>query len=202
MPRISAAFLIPVLVLSLVQAAPVPPAADRPPLYFPTRLGTTWVYESSDSPGESTASITDTKVEKGVTTVTVTWVGADGEPECRERVAVSGEGVSVVENDFLSPSDPPVRWVKSGAKAGERWTIDTMYKIGDSHIPIHATVTCVGVEKVKVPAGEFTAVRVRAKSSDWGPCGERWYAPGVGMVKWQLGPKSATLLKSFNSGKH
>lgn len=191
--------MLPSGVCLLSQAAPIPEGAKQPAPYFPTRVGTRWVY--LDGKEEVTVAITDRKQVNDTAIVTVHGVYPDGALVLREKVAVSREGVTVVESTFLSQSDPGIPWVKTKAKSGDNWELDTWYQVGDSRTPVIGNMSVIGTEKVDVPAGSFTAIRMKPKCKWWGPSEERWYAPGVGIVKYALGPSHVITLKSFMLGK-
>jgi hypothetical protein len=190
-------------VLSLAPAAPVPKGADKPVLYFPTKVGTTWVYDNSYS-GETEEVLTAAREKDGATIVSVATVGAHGELFPARRLAVSGRGLHLVQ-DGNGESKAPCPWLRLPHKPGDTWTH------GDASY-------CAGAaERVRVPAGDYLAVRVdcsgtiplndgtalKYTSSDW-------YAAEVGLVKrvaesWTPGgPRLRPLvivLKSFTPGK-
>jgi hypothetical protein len=190
-------------VLSLAPAAPVPKGADRPVLYFPTKVGTTWVYDNSYS-GETEEVLTAVREKDGATIVSVDRVGAHGELFPERRLAVSGRGLYLVQ-DGKRESEAPCPWIQLPHKPGDTW------KHGD------ASYWACAVERVRVPAGVYLAVRVdctgtiplndgtalKYTSSDW-------YAAEVGLVKrvaesFQPGlprlPPLVIVLKSFTPGK-
>src|SRR4051812_37098401 len=82
------------VVLGLATAAPVPRGADRPVLYFPTKVGTKWVYRGTSAAmtWEVTQVVTAVNDEGGAKVVTVE-VRPNGTTADAYRVAVSGAGV-------------------------------------------------------------------------------------------------------------
>lgn len=74
--------------------------------------------------------------------------------------AVSSEGVSVVKDTLLSETDQAIPWVKTDAKTGDQWEFNTWSQVGGSRVPITGTMSVIGTEEVKVPAGLFTSVRM------------------------------------------
>lgn len=197
---VSAAFLF--------AAAPIPQGADTP-LYFPTRTGSKWVY-IYPGPSELTEAVTEAKDVSEVdgpadkkTAISVTWdYGEKDGARLSERVVVSSRGLFVMENG-IHRFKPPVQWVKANAKAGESWNVDSLaiWKNPDvvGAYQIKGTITFVGTEKVKVPAGEFTALRMEAKGAlGWKET--RWYVAGVGIVKWINNARTIEL-KAFTLGR-
>jgi hypothetical protein len=65
------------MAVSMMQATPVPKNVKQPVLYFPTKVGTKWVYDSSDG-REHTEVVTKVKENHGVMLVSVGRVGKDG----------------------------------------------------------------------------------------------------------------------------
>lgn len=186
------------LLMGCAIAAPSSTAADPPPVYFATKLGTTWVYQF---PKETvTVVVTDVETKNGTSTVALTR--ADGEFIPWEVVTVSEAGVSV-HSDGPFRHDPPVCWLKAPFKAGDSWKFDTwLINPPASDLPYVGTVTVKGVEKVEVPAGTFQAVRVQGRGTDLGKwTEERWYAPEVGLVKWVNRAGQVVVLKSFMPGR-
>ena len=82
---------------------------------------------------------------------------------------------------------PPYCLLKLPHKVGDKWG-------GDKETGEPMTVAGK-VEAVKVPAGTFEAIRV-----DQGPLTSSWYAPGVGLVKYDYNGNKQEL-KSFTLPK-
>jgi hypothetical protein len=205
MARTAVILVLGVGLLGLSPAAPVPESAGPSPLYFPTQVGTTWVYQHPN--GELRLRITGVESKDKTSVVIVKMMTEEGRGRFWEKVEVSHEGLAVVENLMLSQSDPPIRWLKGPTKAGEKRRLNTTFRLGDADVPVEVSVICHGVEKVKVPAGEFRAIRVRGTVSwgsislDSGKTEERWYAPDVGLVRWVSDSGHTVVLKSFTLGK-
>lgn len=197
-----------VLPLGLARAAPVPPDRIPPKLYHATEVGAVCRYKWSNG-ADFTDSVTAVERKEGVTYVTVerrdVAEGPPGVPTVtiRSVVAVSSGGV-VVKDCGLGPADPgvPVRLV---AVPPRRWRYDSRFRGQEGeHI-----LTATGPEKVRVPAGEFDAVKVHEVwvQTDGG-LGPResftWYAPGVGLVKHEFFDHYApvvTVLTAFTPGR-
>lgn len=181
-------------------AAPIPMGAGPPPLNFPTQVGTKWVYQL---PAENVSVVLTDSVKTDSRTVVVSeYTERDGRRCTWEKVAVSDDGIWLVA-DSVSIYKPPIRWIKATAKQEEKWMIDSAYKFGEDtegYFQRVGTITFIGMEKVKVPAGVFYARRMEARGGRvWTET--RWYAPGVGLVKWIRNNGDTILLKSFALGK-
>jgi hypothetical protein len=197
--------LVFVLVECVALAAPVPRAARKTPLYFPTTVGTEWVYGSADSKEDEfadTLSITEAEESDGATVVTVAR-SFNGRPQSTETIRVSSEGLFLLANSH-GKHDPPACMLKLPHKAGDRWQ--------SYSLPVKPERGFVDVavkeEQVKVPAGTFNAIRVDTESHRRGETKRlytHWYAPDVGVVKYECGEafggQGQTVLKSFNPGK-
>jgi hypothetical protein len=159
----------------------------KPLLYFPTTVGTKWVYQSRDQ--EWTQVVTAVEEKDGVFVVTYDTLAADGTTEAQYQRAVSEYGISLVAGkqvEFV----PKQLCLKLPYKELETWKdedLEVIYKSLKS-------------ERVKVPAGVFDAIPVEMETTT----GHRvlgetsWYAPGVGVVKRSRGD---VVLKSFTPGK-
>lgn len=180
----------PAFLLTAAALAAQPP--DRP-LYFPTKVGSTWEYD--DGGGTKAATKTVAKAEKTARgwEVSVRADKAPGEAG-DDRVLVSEKGVFVMgERD--EKYNPPLCVLKLPAHAGDTWDI-TAPKIAGK-------ATTFGEEPVEVPAGKYTAVRVDTTMALRGTTVKRsyWYAPGVGLVKATEDGKALVTLRRFTPGK-
>jgi hypothetical protein len=173
----------------LAPAAPVPKhlMKDRPPNYYPTTVGATWVYTFAGR--EETRFISKVEEVNGAKLVTV-----EQERGVWEKMSVSANGLARVQI-FATALDPPLIMLQAPFRVGHSWEDKTAGILG--------TKTISAIEQVKVPAGTFEAVRVDAaytlvgmKNND-----SFWYAPGVGLVKMVYGGGQECVLKSFTPGK-
>ena len=176
-------------------AAPVPKDPPKGRAYFPTAPKTKWVYDQGGH--DLTLMVTEVEETRAGTVVSVAFLAGD-EWLPYEKVQVSDAGLTQLEN-VNGELDPPLVWLKVPFKAGDSWNFKWMDEKG--------TDTVRGVEKVKVPAGTFDAVRV---DSEYTFAGKKmkhssWYAPGVGRVKEISGSDKEEMieivLKSFTPGK-
>jgi hypothetical protein len=181
--------------------APVPRGAGKQRLYFPTTVGTEWVYET-DSGREYTDYLTKAERADGATVVTVERC-ADGRHQSSKTIRVSADGLFELENDH-GKYDPPGCMLKLPFKADDRWK--------GYLLPRNRDPACVNIavteEKVEVPAGTFTAIRVDTEVTRDGKTRTlytHWYAPDVGLVKYDtgnfIGNRGVMVLKAFKLGE-
>lgn len=196
MYRLLTAPLMLAFTLALAPAAPVPREARG--LYFPTAVGARWVYQKDDK--EVIDEVTGVEWTNGTAVVTVCRGGHGEDRDVLWRVAVSEAGLSWVER-LKDRLDPPRCFLRLPARAGETWEWT-----GNGHPPHAQTwqVDAHGLERVKVPAGEYTAARVdhrRLGVMCMNVYETLWYAPKVGPVKSAFNGRSAWVLKSFTPGR-
>lgn len=173
---------------ALVPAAPVPPGADKPVYYFPTRVGTKWVYDKTGGEGFGKV-VTESEEKDGRFLVTVK--GDVKENPWASQYAVSKDGVFKVahklnNDDPFEKYDPPSCLLKLPHKDGNTWETETDKLFRRKSV-------AKKVETVKVPAGTFEAIRVEGGGVT------TWYAPEVGLVKQYDG--TFLELKSFEIPK-
>lgn len=153
-------------------------------VYFATRVGAKWVYKEGKR--------VESRVVTGVSTngkdtyVSVSKEDKSGKNAPLWRVKVTAKGLVRLG---LRPfeAQPPIVLLKLPIKSGQHWK----YLMLDGPvIKEEGTMTCYGPERVTVPAGTFTAVRVVAESIvSYSTLLTQpvkttyWYAPGVGLVK-------------------
>jgi hypothetical protein len=202
------AALISVVFATLTLAAPIPKQAIKPTLYHPTQIGTKWVYD--DGTQEETHALADAVESVAGTAVNLVVVDEDGVAPW-QKLLVSGTGITRIEL-FGTKLDPPDTLVQLPAKRGDSWGTKAIGK-RDGWDQLHRRkeedITIIGKrevgmveERVKVPAGEFTAIRVDSDLTLNGHPRQStaWYAPGVGLVKLIVG-NTEKVLKSFTPGK-
>jgi hypothetical protein len=203
------AILAPVVFTTIAFAAPVPKQANQPILYHPTQVGTKWVYTFGTE--DETHAITDTVETVDGTVVNVVDVDDLGVGLPWHKLLVSGTGITRIEM-FGTKLDPPDTLVRTPGKRGDTWEINATGK-RDGLDPLRlrkdGNITVIGKRKVEmaeerinVPAGAFTAIRVEADLAWNGNPRQStaWYAPGVGLVKLVSG-NIEKVLKSFTLGK-
>jgi hypothetical protein len=193
---------VSIVVGCVALAAPVPREARKASLYFPTIVGTEWVYAVGED-NEYTDTIVEAEESDGATVVTVVRFFRQ-KPMTTEKILVSPDGLFLLENGH-GKHDPSACLLKLPHKPGDRWK--------SYSLPIKADPGFVNVavkeERVRTPAGTFNAIRVDTEVTHDGKT-ERlythWYAPDVGVVKYASGPKfgeddSDMVLKSFKLAK-
>lgn len=163
--------------------------------YFPTKVGTKWVYsyDGKDETEEITA------VEKKDESLIVTVRRVDGfGKKSDSQLKVSKEGLFRLTGG-PAVTHPPMWLLKLPHKEGAKWkTFTGAFGMLESEVTAH------GPEKVDVPAGKFEAIRIETQypdkaGDDW-IVGRCWYSRGVGLVKRTHGDY-VRVLKSFTPGK-
>jgi len=196
MSRLLLILFVPFAAVPLA-AAPVPKHLfpKDPPLYYPTKVGTKWVY--SEDGIERTLVVEAVERGHGGLAVTVATVDGGGRV-AHEKVVVSPGGLA-----RLVTEEGQRELLRVPHEKGDTWD----YAIGSPELLLAVlTATAAGEENVTVPAGKFVAARVdyelttpvpQEQKSRW-TC---WYALGVGLVKMEYDGKVFRALKSFTPGK-
>jgi hypothetical protein len=164
------------------------PEVKKPPVYMPTAVGTTWVYD--DEGQEWAEEVTKAEV-KGDQTVVTIRCGAPGESAIDRTVAVSAAGVFERAHGPYK-FDPALCLLKLPAKADQAWNEKLAPQKGLT-LNYEGRRVAGAPEKVVVPAGTFEAVPVRLEiSAEDDVKLERprvlhtmWWAPDVGVVRLQ-----------------
>jgi hypothetical protein len=167
--------------------------------YFPTKVGAKWVYSLDGK--EETEAVTAVEKKDETLIVTVHRVEAFGR-QLDLLVKVSKDGLFQLTGG-PAVKHPPMWILKLPHKTGATWDTWLGAQGGGDN-----TMTAYGPEKIKVPAGEFEAIRVETKFTvvDGSIVAKYWYAPGVGLVKETVGDKKTVghkvrVLESFTPGK-
>ncbi len=197
MSRSFAALIASTVLVSSAGSAPRPKLPPGPE-YFPTQVGTTWVYEQGGE--ESVRTVTAVASAGGETVATMTVTGRG---EWAERVAVTPAGVyrrALGGSEF----EPSLCLLQLPAKVGATW--DAVEPVRAGALAHGGRMTVGEEEAVTVPAGTFKAVPVRWEITTWD--GEEleepetytyWYAPGIGLVQFRAG-MTVRQLKTFTPG--
>ncbi len=182
------AALVLILGLCGLSAAPVPThlMPKEPPCFYPTAVGTTWVYDRGNS--EETITISKVENKDGGKLITTEYIKAGGQQRSHHMTQlVTAEGVFLVAEHGNTYAKP---WCifKLPHKEGDTWETEGHGK----------GMRSGSVEKVKMPVGELEAAR-----ADWdlgdGRIGSYWYVRGVGLVGMG-GAGTTKNLKSFTLG--
>jgi hypothetical protein len=192
--------VLPLVVLA--PAAPVPPGAEKPVPYFPTKVGAKWVYEQPEY--QMTLLVTKVEAAEGGSLVTVENVVEGGKHIPIHKVLVTKTGVAFTE-EAGEAYTPPWVHLRLPHRAGAEWdtTANRLLLANGALMTFHSAATDRGEEEVRVPAGTFRALRVDSEWSANGQGRERkkeWFAPGVGTVKIEWA-NTVRVLKSFTPGK-
>ena len=198
-PTLAFVFAFPLLAFA---AAPAPKAAEETKLFFPTKVGDRWIYlftvkkdKTKDEESEIEEAVTAVEDKKGVKVVTVGRLENDGKVHTNRMREVSEKGVWQMESPGFEPLKTPWVHLKLPHKPGLTWD-DDEHERG-------MTLTTHGPDRVKVPAGEYDAIRVeKRKKGDpkAEPIQTDWYAPRVGIVKL-TSVNLLVVMKSFTAGK-
>jgi hypothetical protein len=182
-----------------------PPQPKKAPLYYPTTVGATWVYDD-----DTTEVVTAVERHKDWYLVSVSKRNKWGEFPYG-KMFVSGSGLEWFPGND-KPSGDGLLTLKLPCQPGEQWQI--IRERWDC-----PTVTAHETERVEVPAGSFEAIRI--EYTTWSVIGSRplrrepeldqpnswysrdsyWYAQNVGMIKWASSRHVGHVLKSFTPGK-
>jgi hypothetical protein len=183
--------------LGLGSAVPcAPPNQQATPVYAPTKVGARWVYKWSqdkDKNAEVVEVVSAVEENEGARIITVSRVNENGKLIPSVQWLVTDAGLFRTKRFFGRPDKRPTTLLQLPHSPGQTWTLEDT----DPQV----TMTAQGPERVKVPAGEYEAIRVEQRderSPD--PQVTRWYAPGVGLVKLEQKGLVITL-KSFTPGK-
>jgi hypothetical protein len=186
------------LVLAVAPAAPIPKERAKTPDYYPTALGSKWVYKVGET--EMATEVTAVEAKKGARLATIATL-VNGKAVATERLSVSANGVF---RDRINKADlkPPLCILKLPLKSGDKWEVDSDVQ-GQA---MKMALTVRESEEVEVPAGKYKAVRVDADGTIAGTQTgvTYWFAPDVGVVKIRYtiaGNESIMELKSFTTGK-
>jgi hypothetical protein len=208
MTRLVFALLPLAFVLPASWAAPVPKhLMKEPALYHPTEPGAKWVYRYY--------GYAEDEVGSDITEVLVAVFEPKGGPRGM-RVAETGtvvegkthsgppytafsskglvRGYMAVGGNFVPTSEP----LRIAAVPGSKWedAIGSPLQRTEKH-------TFRGEEVIEVPAGRFHALRVETENV--AAAGSKrvwrcWYAPGVGMVRFEDSNGVRKVLKEFTPG--
>jgi hypothetical protein len=189
-----------VAIVALTLAALSGPAAPRlkdpspPSDYFPTAVGTRWVYTTPTA--DLVEVITAVAEKDGVTLVTIGNEVPGGKATPIRTIEIRSDGLFLAE-EAGKGYNPPVCLLKLPVQVGDSWTTAThRADLGRIQFPRQA----VEMTDLQTRAGRFQAVRVQGETvfenGGQSQPSVYWYARGVGLV--QLDDR---VLKSFTPGK-
>lgn len=182
--------------------------------YYATQIGAKWTYAFPEK--DIAFAVTKVAERDGAKIVSVGQIGDGGTVKRNDVIEVSDKGLLQIEqvvhqlqwdgnksiplNDGWKEYDPPLRLLKLPAKPGDTWSCQLSPEA-------KKTFAVRAPERVKVPAGEYTAIPVEVALvangktvMEW----KYWYAAGVGAVKWTYpedgGKTGEIVLKAFTAG--
>jgi hypothetical protein len=179
----------------------VPAVPDRTraepgfPRYFPTTVGTKWVYEFTK--GVQTEVVTRVRSKDGAVIVSVENELPGGKLTPLHTMALQADGLYMLD-EVGQPYDPPVCVLKLPLKLGDRWE-------GKSSRPdlggFRYASEVKEIKAIETPAGKFQAIGIDAGWSSRVDQGlrtdRRWYAADVGLLQIE----GVRILKAFTPGK-
>jgi hypothetical protein len=187
-----------VLLLAAAPAAPVPKEKSKTPNYYPTALGSRWVYKVGETEIVTEVTAVESKEDARLATIATL---INGKAVSTERIVVSDKGVY---RDQMNKAaiEPPICILQLPHKPGDTWEVDS--KIQGQATKV--SFTAGQPEEVEVPAGKYRAVRVDGDGVIAGAQTKvtYWFAPDVGIVKLKYtiaGSDAILELKSFTPGK-
>src|SRR5690242_16628424 len=143
-----------VALVTILSVAPAAPAPDRPPVYWPLRVGFGRVYQADQ--GDVTLVVTDVGEKDGALIVEVGLKNIpDGKVSTHQVMSVSPEGVFLLVSGG-DHYDPPNCLLKLPHRDGQKWAVDSAV----THVEGRHGMYDKGVrvasrrERVRVPAGE------------------------------------------------
>ena len=181
-------------------AAPVPKELTASKgVYFPTAVGTRWEYvrEGTDAVDHSRVVSAEETDKDGTRTVAFEWTSVGGQYTKSSLYRVDKRFVRRTGWTRTQSFEVPCVMWDADAKAGDKWTAGIVGPKEKSQF----TATRGAAEVVTTPAGKFEAVPVAIQAgADVKNTNTYWYAPGVGLVKWESGARTVVLSK-FTHGK-
>ncbi|HXL25255.1 MAG TPA: hypothetical protein VN952_01180, partial [Chthoniobacterales bacterium] len=168
---------------------------------LPTNPGTTWRYSMTEEVGKGLTisnlkQDADRKVRLPVLYHLDGMENVDGKElfkfEMHRAGAVTNTDLVTVDDHGITcwarinldgeliKFNPPQTMVAAPLKQGATWNFDG--QAGD--LKVHQQYEVTGEEDIEVPAGEFHAYHIRGEQSSPSRMTiDRWFAPGVGIVK-------------------
>ena len=181
-------------VVSTLYSAPEPKA---PVLFCATAVATQWKYSGE---AQTIATVTAAERKGGDTVITVKTKLQSVEIH-EEKLRVSSKGLfRVIPNGGGEECR-----LKLPPTPGEKWEVEYT----DGPFNYKAKYVCRGVNRIRVPAGEFRAIRVDWEYS-YGPLNAgvvtNWYVAEIGLVRQTRKNADGTEevireLKSFSPGR-
>jgi hypothetical protein len=183
------------LLTTSAPAAPVPThLMPNTPPYYPTVVGTKWVYDYNGQ--ELIEAISAVEHKDGVTTITLEqWIGERHVP-ASAVLQLSKHGLSRTSVNRAEYTEP--YWLlKAPIRPGDKWNLNVAFKQSE-RTPQTGTKVIGETETIEVMGKKFKAIHVITDLSGASETMHSWYVPGIGLVKQSGSTKM--LLKSFTPG--
>lgn len=199
MPRVFVALAVATVAVGIARApaAPVPPDARKPLLYYPTHVGDELVYDRGGS--EITHVVTAVEEKDGAKIVSISQVNPGGQPTPFEKMEVSTKGLTRLEITGQKIT-PPLVMLRIPHPKGDKWEFAAS-GAWSGEVKGHKVV--IGPERLVLSGHTFESIQV---DSDYTLNGQQlkatfWYSPGVGMVKLVSAQGVGMTLKLFTPAK-
>lgn len=164
--------------------------ASRAEQLLPTAAGTTWDYDSTETmtgsaPANSKVTVTaGRQMLYGIELVKLETATNGSSPSKFELINVDDESITRLARSGKDGQpiklNPPETIIVAPLKPGATW--DSEDEVEGVKVRQHFTV--LDEENVVVPAGKFKAFHVKGKGSSLiSVTLDRWFVPGVGVVK-------------------
>ena len=188
------AALAPVaLVVGIAPAAPVPPEARKPMLYYPTRVGDELVYDRGGV--EVTHVVTSVAEKDGVKVVSI-GERSGGSVSPFEKMEVSAKGLTRLE--ISGQQITPLVMLRVPHPKGDKWEFTTSGAWG-SGVEVKGTKVVTGPESLKLGDRTYESIAVESEYTLNGGKLKAtfWYSPNVGLVKQTSSQNQSLTLKAF-----
>lgn len=172
----------------------LPAANPDKPDHFPLKSGLTWKYKSNL--GETITRVTKEGDEYHL-------VSQAPHVTLQQHLTVTVDGVVLTWGEseiyFFSTKrtyHPPLLRLPLPVRIGRHWIWEGTELVDGELLHSRVEGTVEGEEKIRVPAGEFTCLKVKVRTiSDDGTVSSstQWLAPGVGVVKAFIGIEAGGL---------
>jgi len=179
--------LCAVLVAAAIACRSAPPTVPASQSYYPLAVGQRWVYDShfhGPNARTTTSTVAVCRIREG-DAVTMYLVGTCADDTVIQTQLVYRRGQEIAEPVVINrdgeprPRDPPKVIARLDMRVGQVWT--WVGEVGDDER--HSLYRVANRGRVFTPAGEFEGVRLLVMEGTANASVERWYVPGIGLVK-------------------
>ena len=165
-------------------------AQDAAANYWPFKVGNTWTIDTKVEDKTLIQILTVTKVtQQGASSDATVEYKLNDKVIQTEVYRFDDKGISRVSSDaaILNPPFPVVQYPMA---ADKKWSWKGTLNANGKEFHGDSQISTSGPEVLKLPAGEFKAIRVHSELTLSLDSGEKivvpndyWFAPGVGLVK-------------------